>query len=1423
MNFRSPIAVALLWGSASVASANITFSDETGQLDDTNNFPYESWGAAWGDLNSDGLPDVFAGNHRNYGTMLINLGDGSFDRTNAGDGSGMWSTGFAHYDDHGATWADMDNDGDLDLLMSEAVQRNRWLRNDNGVLFTEFDTGTQTGYMPINRESGGQANEYFEIRQNCDGNNGSWGLLTDLNHGGRLELLCVRNGVDFPWDVQNPDGPAVTLPTLRPVIDMAPGDFDGDLRNDYVLLRGRDRPNGAEQLNATTVETQMNVTTSANNQELTVVTSGSLTLHNIDDGSWRGNGNDFTEVRIGASGYAPTAPTFTLDVNNSNNYGLASGSTVTDDRLFVGYDTSEGAWKLRFNSEGNWEYIHFYMTSDAPITSVSQPSGSIGDNPNLPRLYRNTTGGYVDAGFSIGFTPVQCASVVAGDFDNDMDLDLYMACRDGAANIANELFVNDGTGNFTRQVSHGAEGIIGGSIFDGAGNADSVVSADYNLDGFLDLFVINGLNMRPRWTGGPKQLFKNTPNGNNWIQFDLEGVLSNRDGIGAKLYITTPDGTVQYREQNGGYHRWSQNHMRVHVGLAANPSATVEVRWPSGQVDTYNNLSAGAIYRLTESGGASVRFIDSDGDGQVDAFDPDDDNDGVPDVDDAFPLDPTESADSDGDGVGDNADAFPNDPSESADTDSDGIGNNADIDDDNDGISDAAEQGTGAGPTTVTSPILTVSQGGGVSEDFTVLLPAGTFTIGQSVQVDNVLADGDLNGSNETFVLTLNGGEFTSSSVQTDTQCTQTLVPLTNPINASVTVIDIGGGQPGLAVNLTTSSAVGALSGCVGNAALRLTLDITGTSVGTTDIDDDGIPNGLDLDSDNDSIPDLIEAGLTDADGNALVDALALQGTVTNPPDSDSDGTPDFLDLESNNAANNGTAFDISGTTNAGLDSDGDGRLSVADSGGGTDADADGIDDLVDGNPGAFGTGAPGAAVFCGAPAISNAADRATFLWRDCGGTEQWRLRVTGGSTPDRIDFIGRIDVAGGVGGLVPVSIESSDTLDTSDPNALAYTLIIYGSGIDGFDFTVPAGACLTPQLPASLPVLLGSSRTPLTTADVALDTGLACPVPPDSDGDGLSDAEEAGLGTDPNDPDTDGGGVDDGTEVNNGTDPLDPADDNDPSVAACGEPVFSGATDRALFLWKECGFAGPGEQWNLRVSGGGGSFDTFNGQFESDTVLTASGVGLEPADVLDSTPGDSLVDYAFTVGNTGVDGLELNVPAGADTCFNPGELASGADARLGGGQQPITGPIKLQDLTPCAVDPTCGDPGYDPATEPGIYLWQECGAAGADASWRVRIVAGGLSWNEFAGALTADTNLAATPVSLEIADTFDTVPGDDTLDFSLFVSNNGFDGFDTVIPAGANSCFDVTTIPAGAGVFVGAARQTPAGPFNLENLGPCL
>ena len=71
-------------------------------------------------------------------------------------------------------------------------------------------------------------------------------------------------------------------------------------------------------------------------------------------------------------------------------------------------------------------------------------------------------------------------------------------------------------------------------------------------------------------------------------------------------------------------------------------------------------------------------WADTDEDGIGNNTDLDDDGDGVADLEDAFPLDSSETVDSDGDGIGDNGDVYPNDPAEWADFDGDGIGDNGD-------------------------------------------------------------------------------------------------------------------------------------------------------------------------------------------------------------------------------------------------------------------------------------------------------------------------------------------------------------------------------------------------------------------------------------------------------------------------------------------------------------------------------------------------------------------------------------------------------------------------------------------------------------------------------------------------------------------------------------------------------------------------
>jgi hypothetical protein len=132
-----------------------------------------------------------------------------------------------------------------------------------------------------------------------------------------------------------------------------------------------------------------------------------------------------------------------------------------------------------------------------------------------------------------------------------------------------------------------------GEVFQQRWAARGMAIGDIDNDGKLDVVVTE--NDGPAWV-----LRNNTPTGNHWITLKLVGVKSNRDGIGARIKITTTAGD-QYATVTTASSYQSSSDKRVHFGLgSASGVSQVEIYWPSGCVQVLKNLPADKILTVTE-------------------------------------------------------------------------------------------------------------------------------------------------------------------------------------------------------------------------------------------------------------------------------------------------------------------------------------------------------------------------------------------------------------------------------------------------------------------------------------------------------------------------------------------------------------------------------------------------------------------------------------------------------------------------------------------------------------------------------------------------------------------------------------------------------------------------------------------------------
>ena len=113
--------------------------------------------------------------------------------------------------------------------------------------------------------------------------------------------------------------------------------------------------------------------------------------------------------------------------------------------------------------------------------------------------------------------------------------------------------------------------------------------------------------------GGAVHLFRNVASGpfaaqgkaNHSVRFKLIGTKSNRDGIGAVVRVTSSDGTQTQMLKSGSSYL-AANELVLTFGLGQLSKAdSIEIRWPSGQMDKLSNVNAGQIVAVTEGKGVT--------------------------------------------------------------------------------------------------------------------------------------------------------------------------------------------------------------------------------------------------------------------------------------------------------------------------------------------------------------------------------------------------------------------------------------------------------------------------------------------------------------------------------------------------------------------------------------------------------------------------------------------------------------------------------------------------------------------------------------------------------------------------------------------------------------------------------------------------
>jgi hypothetical protein len=436
-----------------------------------------------------------------------------------------------------AAWGDFNNDGYPDLLVGTYLGASSLYRNNGNGTFSLVSSG------PITTDSGAVYGA-------------AW---ADYDNDGHLDLYLNNNQSSFSntndWLYHNNGDGTFAKVTSGPVVTSGGNgnncgwaDYDGDGYVDLFVANS----DGKSYLFHNNKDGTF---TSVSN----AITTG--TLGNSQGGAWADYDNDgkpdLYVSRVGS-------PCVLFHNDGNGNFSKVTSGTISSD--------SGGAQGTSWADYDNSGYLSLFVINNKSQNFLYHNNGD-------GTFTRITSGPPVtDIGDGHG-----CAW---GDYDNDGYLDLLVVNRHGT----NFLYRNNRDGTFTRDTTS--------SLSTDVGDSWAAAWADYDNDGALDVFVT-------QYQGYTSRLYHNNGNSNGWLTVSCTGTTSNRAAIGAKVRVhATIWGKPmwQVREISGGSGLGTQDDLRPHFGLGdAAVADEVRIEWPSGIVQTFKNVTAKTILRVTEA------------------------------------------------------------------------------------------------------------------------------------------------------------------------------------------------------------------------------------------------------------------------------------------------------------------------------------------------------------------------------------------------------------------------------------------------------------------------------------------------------------------------------------------------------------------------------------------------------------------------------------------------------------------------------------------------------------------------------------------------------------------------------------------------------------------------------------------------------